>query len=310
MVADGDEVQPGDVLAKIPRETTKTKDITGGLPRVVELFETRKPKDPAVISEIDGVVRYGDIAKGMRKIYVDSDESRGVAKTSKEYSIPRGTHINVQEGDHVKAGEALIDGPLNLHDLLAVLGEKFTQSYLVNAIQEVYRLQGVNINDKHIETISRQMMRWVKVEDVGDTSFLLEEQVDKFRFREENDQVIKDGGRPATGRPLLLGITKASLSTDSFISAASFQETTRVLTEAAVAGKVDYLRGLKENVIMGRLIPAGTGLEHYRSIQLLTEMPIPAPVEDIPEAAELTAEEAAAIEFLQKDSEADAATEV
>jgi DNA-directed RNA polymerase subunit beta' len=305
MVKDGDEVQAGDVLAKIPRETTKTKDITGGLPRVVELFETRKPKDPAVISEVDGIVRYGDIAKGMRKIYVESEDR----KTTKEYSIPRGIHINVQEGDHVKAGEALIDGPLNLHDLLAVLGEKFTQSYLVNAIQEVYRLQGVNINDKHIETISRQMMRWVKVEDVGDTSFLLEEQVDKFRFREENDQVIKDGGRPATGRPLLLGITKASLSTDSFISAASFQETTRVLTEAAVAGKVDYLRGLKENVIMGRLIPAGTGLEHYRSIQLLTEMPIPAPVEEIPEVAELTAEEAAALDFLQKDTEADAATE-
>src|SRR5213594_610338 len=305
MVKDGDEVQAGDVLAKIPRETTKTKDITGGLPRVVELFETRKPKDPAVISEIDGSVRYGDIAKGMRKVYVESEDR----KTTKEYSIPRGVHINVQEGDHVKAGEALIDGPLNLHDLLAVLGEKFTQSYLVNAIQEVYRLQGVNINDKHIETISRQMMRWVKVEDVGDTTFLLEEQVDKFRFREENERVIADGGRPATGRPLLLGITKASLSTDSFISAASFQETTRVLTEAAVAGKVDYLRGLKENVIMGRLIPAGTGLEHYRSIQLLTEMPAPAPIEEIPEAAELTAEEAAALDFLQKDTEADAATE-
>src|SRR5438105_2556250 len=305
MVRDGDDVQAGDVLAKIPRETTKTKDITGGLPRVVELFETRKPKDPAVISEIDGAVRYGEIAKGMRKIYVESEDG----KTTKEYAIPRGVHINVQEGDHVKAGEALIDGPLNLHDLLAVLGEKFTQAYLVNAIQEVYRLQGVNINDKHIEVIARQMMRWVKVEDVGDTNFLLEEQVDKFRFREENDEAIKRGGRPATGRPLLLGITKASLSTDSFISAASFQETTRVLTEAAVAGKVDYLRGLKENVIMGRLIPAGTGLEHYRNIQLLTEMPAPAPVEEIPEAAELTAEEAAALDFLQKDAEADAATE-
>jgi DNA-directed RNA polymerase subunit beta' len=305
MVKDGDDVQAGDVLAKIPRETTKTKDITGGLPRVVELFETRKPRDPAVISEIDGAVRYGEIAKGMRKIYVESEDG----KTTKEYSIPRGVHINVQEGDHVRAGEALIDGPLNLHDLLAVLGEKFTQAYLVNAIQEVYRLQGVNINDKHIETIARQMMRWVKVEDVGDTTFLLEEQVDKFRFREENDRVISNGGRPATGRPLLLGITKASLSTDSFISAASFQETTRVLTEAAVAGKVDYLRGLKENVIMGRLIPAGTGLEHYRGIHLLTEMPAPAPVEEIPEAAELTAEEAAALDFLQKDTEADAATE-
>jgi DNA-directed RNA polymerase subunit beta' len=300
MVQDGDEVQPGDVLAKIPRETTKTKDITGGLPRVVELFETRKPRDPAVISEIDGVVKYGEISKGLRKIYVESEDGR----TQKEYSIVRGVHINVQEGEHVKAGEPLIDGPLNPHDLLAVLGEKYTQAYLVNAIQEVYRLQGVNINDKHIETIVRQMMRWVKVEDVGDTSFLLDEQVDKFRFREENDRIISEGGRPATGRPLLLGITKASLSTDSFISAASFQETTRVLTEAAVAGKVDYLRGLKENVIMGRLIPAGTGLERYRNIQLLTEMPPPPPPEEIMPPAELSAEEAAALDFLRKDADA------
>ncbi len=296
MVVDGDEVQPGDVLAKIPRETTKTKDITGGLPRVVELFETRKPRDPAVISEIDGVVKYGEIAKGQRKIYVESEDG----KTLKEYSIPRGVHINVQEGEHVRAGEPLIDGPLNPHDILAVLGEKYTQAYLVNSIQEVYRLQGVNINDKHIETIVRQMMRWVKLEDVGDTTFLLEEQVDKFRFREENDRIIHDGGRPATGRPLLLGITKASLSTDSFISAASFQETTRVLTEAAISGKVDYLRGLKENVIMGRLIPAGTGLERYRNIQLLTEAP---KEELISEEPELTPEEAAALEFLRKDTD-------
>jgi len=210
----------------------------------------------------------------------------------------------VQEGEHVKAGEPLIDGPLNPHDLLAVLGEKYTQAYLVNSIQEVYRLQGVNINDKHIETIVRQMMRWVKVEDVGDTTFLLEEQVDKFRFREENDRVISDGGRPATGRPLLLGITKASLSTDSFISAASFQETTRVLTEAAVAGKVDYLRGLKENVIMGRLIPAGTGLERYRNIELLTEVPPMPPQEELLPPAELSPEEAAALDFLRKDADA------
>src|SRR5256712_6776743 len=301
MITDGDEVQAGDVLAKIPRETTKTKDITGGLPRVVELFETRKPRDPAVISEIDGVVKCGEISKGQRKIYVESEDG----KTSKEYSIPRGVHINVQEGEHVKAGEPLIDGPLNPHDLLAVLGEKYTQAYLVNSIQEVYRLQGVNINDKHIETIVRQMMRWVKVEDVGDTSFLLEEQVDKFRFREENDRVIAGSGRPATGRPLLLGITKASLSTDSFISAASFQETTRVLTEAAVAGKVDYLRGLKENVIMGRLIPAGTGLEHYRSLQLLTEMPPPAPVEELlPETADLLADDGTGLDFLSDDGKA------
>jgi DNA-directed RNA polymerase subunit beta' len=304
MVSDGDEVQPGDVLAKIPRETTKTKDITGGLPRVVELFETRKPKDPAVISEIDGVVKYGEISKGLRKIYVESEESRSLNVTQKEYSIARGVHINVQEGEHVKAGEPLIDGPLNPHDLLAVLGEKYTEAYLVNSIQEVYRLQGVNINDKHIETIVRQMMRWVKVEDVGDTKFLLDEQVDKFRFREENDRIISAGERPATGRPLLLGITKASLSTDSFISAASFQETTRVLTEAAVAGKVDYLRGLKENVIMGRLIPAGTGLERYRNIDLLVEVPPPPPPEAEPPAPELTAEEAAALDFLRKDADA------
>ena len=301
MVVDGDEVQPGDVLAKIPRETTKTKDITGGLPRVVELFETRKPKDPAVISEIDGVVKYGEIVKGQRKIYVESEDGKGAAQTIKEYSISRGVHINVQEGEHVAAGEPLIDGPLNPHDILAVLGEKYTQAYLVNSIQEVYRLQGVNINDKHIEAIVRQMMRWVKVEDVGDTTFLLEEQVDKFRFREENDRIIRDGGRPATGRPLLLGITKASLSTDSFISAASFQETTRVLTEAAISGKVDYLRGLKENVIMGRLIPAGTGLERYRNIQLLTEIPKEEPESMEPE---LTPEEAAALDFLRKDTDA------
>ncbi len=267
MVQDGDTAAPGDVLAKIPRETTKTKDITGGLPRVVELFEARKPHETAVISEIDGTVKFGEVSKGQRKIYVVADNG-----TEKEYSVPRGVHINVQEGERVKAGEPLMDGPLNPHDILAVLGEKELQAYLVNEIQEVYRLQGVNISDKHIEVIVRQMMRWRKVEDVGDTSFLLEQQVDKFRFAEENDRVIKEGGRPATGRPLLLGITKASLSTDSFISAASFQETTRVLTEASIQGAVDHLRGLKENVIVGRLIPAGTGMEYYRNVRLSPEM--------------------------------------
>ena len=267
MVQDGDTVFPGDVLAKIPRETTKTKDITGGLPRVVELFEARKPRETAVISEIDGTVRFGEVAKGQRKLYVTADNG-----TEKEYSVPRGVHINVQEGERVKAGEPLMDGPLNPHDILAVLGEKELQSYLVNEIQEVYRLQGVNISDKHIEVIVRQMMRWVKVEDVGDTQFLLEQQVDKFRFHEENERVIAQGGKPATGRPLLLGITKASLSTDSFISAASFQETTRVLTEASIQGAVDHLRGLKENVIVGRLIPAGTGMEYYRNVRLSPEM--------------------------------------
>jgi len=267
MVADGDTVHPGDVLAKIPRETTKTKDITGGLPRVVELFEARKPRETAIISEIDGLVKFGEVSKGQRKIFVTADNG-----TEKEYLVPRGVHVNVQEGERVKAGEPLMDGPLNPHDILAVLGEKELQAYLVNEIQEVYRLQGVNISDKHIEVIVRQMMRWVKIEDVGDTQFLLEQQLDKFRFREENEKVIMNGGKPATGRPLLLGITKASLSTDSFISAASFQETTRVLTEASIQGSVDHLRGLKENVIMGRLIPAGTGMEYYRNVRLAPEL--------------------------------------
>jgi DNA-directed RNA polymerase subunit beta' len=269
MVQDGDELNPGDVLAKIPRETTKTKDITGGLPRVVELFEARKPRETAVITHIDGVVKYGDIAKGTRKILVTNENGM-----EREYALPRGVHVNVQEGETVRAGEPLMDGPLNPHDILEVLGEKELQAYLVNEIQEVYRLQGVNINDKHIEVIVRQMMRWIRVEEVGDTDFLLEEQVDKFRFKEENDRVIAEDGRPARGEPLLLGITKASLSTDSFISAASFQETTRVLTEASISGKVDYLRGLKENVIMGRLIPAGTGMEHYRNVKLKSDEPV------------------------------------
>jgi DNA-directed RNA polymerase subunit beta' len=292
MVADGDPVHAGDVLAKIPRETTKTKDITGGLPRVVELFEARKPRETAVITEIDGIVKYGDIAKGQRKIMVLNDNG-----VEREYSLPRGVHVNVQEGEHVRAGEPLMDGPRNPHDILAVLGEKELQAYLVNEIQEVYRLQGVNINDKHIEVIVRQMMRWIKVEDVGDTEFLVDEQVDKFRFQEENQRVKNAGGKPASGRPLLLGITKASLSTESFISAASFQETTRVLTEASISGKVDYLRGLKENVIMGRLIPAGTGLEFYRNVQLVSEEPEAVLGEEIPaeldlETGEVIAEEA------------------
>jgi DNA-directed RNA polymerase subunit beta' len=185
--------------------------------------------------------------------------------------MPRGVHINVQEGERVKAGDPLMDGPRNPHDILDVLGETELQKYLVNEVQEVYRLQGVNINDKHLETIVRQMMRWVKIEDIGDTEFLPEEVVDKFKFRQENDRVINADGRPAQGKAVLLGITKASLSTDSFISAASFQETTRVLTEAAINGKVDYLRGLKENVIMGRLIPAGTGMDYYRRIKIAGE---------------------------------------
>jgi DNA-directed RNA polymerase subunit beta' len=267
MVQDGDELNPGDILAKIPRETTRTKDITGGLPRVVELFEARKPRDPAIISKIDGVVRFGDVAKGQRKVYVTADNGQ-----EEEYSVPRGVYVNVQEGERLRAGDALIDGPRNPHDILEVLGERELQMYLVNEIQEVYRLQGVSISDKHIETIVRQMLRWVKIEEVGDSNFLLEQQIDRFRFNAENQRVLIEGGRPAIGRPLLLGITKASLSTDSFISAASFQETTRVLTEASINGSVDTLRGLKENVIVGRLIPAGTGMLYYRNVELSPEL--------------------------------------
>jgi DNA-directed RNA polymerase subunit beta' len=263
MVTDGEDVEPGDIIAKIPRETTKTKDITGGLPRVVELFEARRPAETAVMSEIDGLVELGSIVKGKRKVKVVGDDGE-----EREYDIPRGTHINVQDGDRVRAGEALMDGPLNPHDILRVLGMSRLQEYLVNEIQEVYRLQGVNINDKHIEVIVRQMLRWVKIKEVGDTDFLLEEQVDRFRFTDENERVRQEDGEVSQAEPLLLGITKASLSTDSFISAASFQETTRVLTEAAISGRIDYLRGLKENVIMGRLIPAGTGMEYYRNVEV------------------------------------------
>ncbi|GIU82029.1 MAG: DNA-directed RNA polymerase subunit beta' [Acidobacteria bacterium] len=263
MALDETEVKVGEVLAKIPRETRKTKDIVGGLPRVVELFEARKPAETALMSEVDGVVKLVQITKGKRRIVILGDDG-----SEREYDIPRGKHVNVQEGDRVKAGEPLMDGPLNPHDILRVLGIEKLQEYLVNEIQEVYRLQGVNINDKHIEVIVRQMLRWVRIKDVGDTDFLVDEQVDRFRFEEENRRVIERGGKPATAEPMLLGITKASLSTDSFISAASFQETTRVLTEAAVSGRVDYLRGLKENVIVGRLIPAGTGMKRYRNIQI------------------------------------------
>jgi DNA-directed RNA polymerase subunit beta' len=290
MVADGEEVFPGDILAKIPRETTRTKDITGGLPRVVELFEARKPRDPAIISKIDGVVRFGEVSKGQRKVYVTADNGQ-----EEEYSVPRGVYVNVQEGERLRAGDALIDGPRNPHDILEVLGERALQMYLVNEIQEVYRLQGVTISDKHIETIVRQMLRWVKIEEVGDTSFLLEQQTDRFRFNEENQRVLMNGGRPSIGRSLLLGITKASLSTDSFISAASFQETTRVLTEASINGSIDTLRGLKENVIVGRLIPAGTGMEYYRNVQLSPEL------EEV--AAQVQQEVASAIEAEERELE-------
>jgi DNA-directed RNA polymerase subunit beta' len=258
-VEKGAMVHPGDVLAKIPRETTKTKDITGGLPRVAELFEARKPKEQAVISEIDGEVSYGGFVKGMRKVLVDNKMG-----DVKEYFIPKGKHVNVHEGDWVRAGEPLMDGSANPHDILDVLGPKELQKYLVDEVQDVYRLQGVSINDKHIEIIVRQMLRKVRIEDPGDTSFLPGSQVSKGMFDVENQRVLEKDGKPALGKPVLLGITKAALTTDSFISAASFQETTRVLTEAAINGREDNLLGLKENVIVGRLIPAGSGFEEYR----------------------------------------------
>jgi len=265
-IKDGDKVFAGDVLAKIPREVARTKDITGGLPRAEELFEARRPKSPAVISEIDGGVQFGGLIRGYRKLSVKNERGG-----EKEYLIPKGAHLSVGDGERVKAGIPLMDGPVNPHDILKVLGEKELAEYLLREVQEVYRLQGVTINDKHIETVIRQMLRWVKVEDVGDTDFLVDEQVDKFVFQEENEKVIKKGGTPAKARPLLLGITKSALSTDSFIAAASFQETTRVLTEASLYGKVDHLRRLKENIIMGRLIPAGTGYKYYRNVELKEE---------------------------------------
>ena len=279
-VNEGDFVNAGDVIVKIPRESAKTKDITGGLPRVAELFEARKPHEQATITEIDGKVKFGGFVKGMRKVIVVSETG-----DEREYLIPRGKHINVHEGDDVQAGEPLMDGASNPHDILAVLGENQLQKYLVNEVQEVYRLQGVSINDKHIEVIVRQMLRHVQVEDPGDTDLLVGEQVTKKQFNQKNQEVIKEGGKPAQATPVLLGITKSSLSTESFISAASFQETTRVLTEVAVSGKEDGLVGLKENVIMGRLIPAGTGCRVYSGIRIEEpeyEEEVPVAVEEAP----------------------------
>jgi DNA-directed RNA polymerase subunit beta' len=278
LVTDGAEVFQGDVLAKIPREAKKTKDITGGLPRVAELFEARKPKEEAVLTEIDGVVEFGAFVKGSRKIVIRADNGE-----TKEYTIPRGKHVIVHEGERVKAGEPLMDGSPNPHRYLDILGDRELQRYLVNEVQEVYRLQGVTINDKHIEIIVRQMLRRVRIEEVGGTDFVVGELVDKFLFQEENDRAIAAGKPPATAQPVLLGITKASLSTDSFISAASFQETTRVLTEAAISGKVDDLRGLKENVIVGRLIPAGTGLSNYTRAEVAGQGDEAVAIETLPE---------------------------
>jgi DNA-directed RNA polymerase subunit beta' len=262
-VDNGADIKPGDTIAKIPREASKTKDITGGLPRVAELFEARKPKDMAVMAESSGTVSFGADAKGKRKIVIFDE----VAKESTEYLIPKGRHVVVNEGDYVRKGDHIVDGAQNPHDILRVMGMIKLAEYLTSEVQEVYRLQGVKINDKHIEVIVRQMLRRVTVLDSGDTKFLPGQQVDLVALNDANAVVETAGQRMATFEPVLLGITKASLSTESFISAASFQETTKVLTEAAVQGKVDYLRGLKENVIMGRLIPAGTGCDIYRNLE-------------------------------------------
>ncbi len=299
---EGQELNPGDVLAKIPRESAKTSDIVGGLPRVVELFEARRPKTSAIITHIDGKVHYGEITKNYRKLFI-VDEASG---EQREYAIARGKHINVVEGEAVRVGDKLVEGPVNPHDTLEVLGEKELQKYLVNEVQEVYRGQGVSINDKHLEVIIRQMMRWVQVEEVGDTDFLVDEQVDRFSFMEENDRILAANGQPASCKPVLLGITKAALNSDSWISAASFQETTRVLTAAAIEGQVDKLRGLKENVIMGRLIPAGTGFDYYRKVRVEADDTIPVRVNEEEKAMqELTADLFALREKIGADDDED-----
>lgn len=275
LVREGQEVSPGDTLAKIPREVTKTRDITGGLPRVAELFEARKPKNQAIVTEIDGVISFSEPKRGYRTLVVTGDTG-----DQKEYAVPFGKHLRVHEGERVIAGDKLCEGPINPHDILSIKGATAVQEYLVNEIQEVYRLQGVRIDDKHIGVIVRQMLQKVRIEDPGDTIFIEGETLDKVQVKEENERVIAEGGKPATFRPLLLGITKAALTTESFISAASFQETTKVLTEAAIHGKRDSLLGLKENVIMGSLIPAGTGMRQYRNLKV-----IPAEVEEETKAA-------------------------
>ncbi len=263
VIEDRQFAEAGSLLAKTPRKITKTKDITGGLPRVAELFEARKPKDPAIISEIDGVVdELSEPKKGQRRVIIKSSSAM-----KKEYIIPHGKHLNIYKDDKVASGQPLTDGPIVLQDILRIRGDKKLQEYLLNQVQEVYRVQGVRINDKHVEVIIRQMLKKVKIEDPGDTSFLPREQVDKIKFQIENRRILEKGKKPAKATPLLLGITKASLTTESFISAASFQETTRVLTEAAAMGKRDELKGLKENIIMGHLVPAGTGFSAHRNIR-------------------------------------------
>jgi DNA-directed RNA polymerase subunit beta' len=257
-VRDGQQVLVGEVLARIPQEVSKTRDITGGLPRVAELFEARSPKDAGILAEVTGTVSFGKDTKGKQRLVITDLDS-----VEHEYLIAKDKHLLVHDGQVVNKGESIVDGPVDPHDLLRLLGIEELARYIIDEVQDVYRLQGVKINDKHIEVIVRQMLRRIEVDSPGDTPFLLGEQVERAELLEENEKALKASKQPATFRNILLGITKASLSTDSFISAASFQETTRVLTEAAIMGKRDELRGLKENVIVGRLIPAGTGLAYH-----------------------------------------------
>src|SRR5690625_3005912 len=266
MIRDGREIEPGQTHTMISREVYKTRDITGGLPRVAELFEARRPKDPAVVTEVDGTIRFGDIRRGKREIIVTPPEG-----DERTYEVPVGKHLRVHEGDMVRAGDRLSEGPVNPHDILRIKGPRAVQEYLLNEVQEVYRLQGVKINDKHVGAVVRHMLQTVRTPDPGATDYLEGDHVDRGEFRQANQNVIARGGTPARSEPLLLGITKASLTTESFISAASFQETTRVLTDAAVRGAVDELVGLKENIIIGHLIPAGTGVYRYHDVEFLVD---------------------------------------
>ena len=286
---DGQDVKVGDVIARIPQESSKTRDITGGLPRVADLFEARKPKEPSILAEVSGIVSFGKDTKGKQRLVITQDDGEVY-----EELIPKWRHVIVFEGERVEKGETIVDGEPNPHDILRLLGVEALDEYLVKEIQDVYRLQGVKINDKHIEVIVRQMLRKAEIMDSGDTRFLRGEQVDYVQMMEENNRVEKDGGRPAQFLRTLLGITKASLATESFISAASFQETTRVLTEAAVRGTTDHLRGLKENVIVGRLIPAGTGMAYHSTRKRQTEEEPDIDLEAL--AAAIAAEEFASLE--------------
>ena len=286
VVSEGDKIVAGTLMAKTPRRTTKTKDITGGLPRVAELFEARRPKDAAEISKIDGIADFGPSVRGKRCILIKDPKT----SVEEEHLIPIGKHVIVFKGDYVKKGQQLTEGPIDPHEILEISGPQELQEHLVNEVQEVYRLQGVTINDKHIEIIVRQMLRKVRVTEPGDTNFLWGEQIDKIEFEGENARVEKMGGKPAEAQPVLLGITKASLETESFLSAASFQDTTRVLTDAATMSRVDYLRGFKENVIMGHIIPAGTGFNLHRSVRLNPLVEVEEEEAAAPEAAALAEE--------------------